>query len=256
MIWISLAGCGVFDPFEKVKDDLEGLTNPVVALGWVVGVEAPSQPELAPLVASGALVPGTAFNLFVGDATDADQLDESGIDGAQVLLDAGAESAEAAPQGDGLYAIEPGPDSPPYDAGASWVATIDLGDAEAHALTFALPPAADLTIDPMHAAGTPISLDLTGQDFHAALVVVLDVVSGDPTYSNEPTSAEEVFELLQSREPLTTATIPGEAFPGPGTYAIGIAGMRRGEDDTLEGVNTALSRGMAGTTKFFPILVP
>lgn len=255
MIAVQLVGCVLVDSFSKVKDDLQGLTSPVVAEGWVLGVEEPTQPELQPLLDAALVEPGTAFSLFLADATDAGAMDESGLDDARVILDAGAVAREAPGQGDGLYALEPGPDSPPYDVGAAWVAAIDLGDDTARSVTFALPPAAALDLGRTHPSGADLVLDLTGQGFHAALVVVLDVGGADPTYSNEPTSPEELYDLLRSDAELTTATVPAAAFPGPGTYAVGVAGMRRGDDGSLEGVNSLLSRGMAGQTRFFPLLV-
>jgi hypothetical protein len=249
---VVLAGCSLI---SGIKEDLEGLTSPVVAQGWVLGVEEPDDPLLAPLLESGVVAPGTGVTLFLADATAADQMDESGLAGAAVDLDAGSTSFAVASQGDGLYALEPGPDSPPYDDGAAWVTSIELGDDTTRAVTFRLPPAADLDLDLTHGAGEALALDFADQGFHAALVVVFDVASGDPTYSSEPTSAEDVYELTKNKDPLVAFTVPASAFPEPGTYALGVAGMRRGEDGDLEGVNTLLSRGMAGKMRFFPLLV-
>ena len=113
-----------------------------------------------------------------------------------------------------------------------------------------------LDLGPLHDAGAPLALDLTGQGYQSTLLVVTEVTSGNTTYTSQPESAEELYELTSNPAPVGVVTIPGDAFPGPGTYAVGVAGMLHDTDDDLEGLNTLLSRGMAGKMRIFPIVVP
>lgn len=256
MLLALLGGCFLFDKIEDVGDAIEGLTNPLVAQGIVLGVEEPQQEELQPLVDAGLLVPGTGVTVFLADAADADEMDEAPVAGALVVVDTSDGPVDASEREAGLYSVDPGPESPGYVDGAVWTALADVGDGKPHAIGFPLPPAAVLVLPALHTTNTGLELDLTGQGFHSALVIVTEVTSAQTTYSSEPVSIEDLYSLSSNEQELGVYPLPPEAFPIPGTYALGVAGMQNGTDDDLEGVNTLLSRGMAGKMRFFPIVVP
>ena len=73
---------------------------------------------------------------------------------------------------------------------------------------------------------------------------------GLPTWGNYPTTITDLYNRSLATEPLEVLTIPAEAFPKPGLYALGIAGVVHNTDDQLDGVNKILSRGMSGDMTF------
>jgi hypothetical protein len=259
MFLAALAGCGLIDGLEEdldgVVDDIEGVTATVLGQGFVLGVEEPQQPELQPLVESGVLEPGTGVTLFVADAASADQMEESLVSGATVAVDAPAGRVFADEAEPGVYTIDPVSGELAYVDGERWEILVDLGDGQVRRMGVALPPAADVDAPAFHDAGLPLDLDLTGQGFHSTLLVVTEVTSGSTTYTSQPESAEELYELTKESVEVGIVTVPASAFPGPGTYALGVAGMQHDTDDDLSGLNTILSRGMAGKMRIFPVIV-
>ena len=99
-----------------------------------------------------------------------------------------------------------------------------------------------------------VSVDLTGQDYDGAFVVVVDQ-DGNIVWDNRPEDIRGVYELTRG-EPAGEVAIPAEAFPQVGAYLVGVAGIRTttGRED-LEGMNTVLSTMMAGQLKFEPLVV-
>jgi hypothetical protein len=252
-------GCGWFDKVKEdvdgVVDDIEGATTPILGQGFLLGIESPQQPELQPLVESGVLEPGTGMTLFLADAASADQIEESLVSGAIVAVDTPAGRVSAVESEQGVYTIDPVTGELAYEDGERWTILLDVGDAEIRGMHIDLPPAAEVDLPTFHDAGAPIELDLTGQGFHSTLLVVTDVTTGNTTYTSEPESAEELYELTAQSVEVGVVTVPGSAFPGAGTYALGIAGMQHDTDEDLVGLNTILSRGMAGKMRIFPVIV-
>jgi hypothetical protein len=257
-LFVTMIGCGWFDAVKEdvdgVVDDIEGLTNPLLAQAIVLGVEEPSAPELQPLIDAGVLVPGTGVSLFLADAASADQIEESLVSGAAVVLDTPSVNASVDETEEGVYTVDPVTGQLTYVDDQSWTLFVDIGDGEPHTMRVALPPAVDLDPPQLHDAGLPLDLDLTGQGYASTLIVVTDVATGDTTYTTQPESAEEVYEITSAAELVAIVTVPASAFPRPGTYALGVAGMTKNVDDDIEGMNTLLSGGMAGKMRIFPII--
>jgi hypothetical protein len=119
-----------------------------------------------------------------------------------------------------------------------------------------------LSINSEHAAGTPLSVDLTGQGYNAALAVVIEAESGEVTWSNQPADIAGLYEMTHpngiliggeedfSENHEIIVEIPAEAFADEGYYIIGVAGMVVSNSSSFENVNTALSTVIAGKLRF------
>lgn len=237
-----LPGCAFF---QKAKDTFEGLTNPLVALGFVISVE-PAPSEDVDLT-DAPVQQGTALTVMLADAAQVNDLDEVPVEDADVSL----EGAAATEIDVGIYAIEPGPLT--WDDGATWDLHVGIGDDLATA-AITLPPASTWAPPTSHAPSTDLVVDLTGQDYDSVFVIVIDQ-DGNLTYSNEPETPREIYDFTHGDAELTV-TVPGsEAFPAAGVYLIGVAGMQHTGASDLDEMNTALSTLLAGKMIIHPLPV-
>lgn len=241
---IALTGC------DTLIDTYEGLTNPLVAQGLVLGIAAPDSDQID--LSQTAYGEGTAITVFLADAESADKLEEAPVEGADVSVRGDAFGDVAVGEaGGGTYVLEPGQVT--YADGAVWTVVVDVA-GEVGRANVELPPPAAFTIPQEHTKGEPIDLDFTGKGFTAALIVVLDVESGNVTYSTEPKDIRDVYDLTRGNTELGAVQVPGTAFPEDKVYALGVAGMVHTQADDLESMNTALSSVLAGKMKFYPVI--
>ena len=240
-VLLATSGC---DLVENTQDALDGLTNPLVGLGLVIGVEEPEEVDLA----STGLESGTTFSMFLADAASADDLENAPIDGATVTL----EGIETDPAVDGLYVL--GPDrAPSYVGQAIFDVAIDI-NGEMASGRVRLPDGPDFVAIQGHTPGEGLTIDLTGQGFNAAIVVVIESSSGELTFSNEPETAREVYDLTRGNGDVGAVDVPGTAFPSDNeVYVMGIAGLHHTETSNLDGMNTVISSLSAGQMVFQPV---
>lgn len=247
-ILLSLAGC---EQVQDIKDTVDGLTNPLVVLGLHMGVEAPESDVID--LSETAFAEGASARVFLFDAGDVASLGDTPVTGATVALvsasNAGGFSLED--QGGGTYAAR-GADGLAY-APEEITVDIALDDGDS-SISSVSPDGAEAGIATSHSAGNPMGVDLSGQDFDGVLVVVIDMSNSQLTWSNEPDSVEELYELTHgSGDP--SVEIPGEAFELPGIYAVGVAGTVNAEVEDMVEVNTGLSSLVAGKWRFYPVEV-
>jgi len=251
LLLLALPGCAFF---SKAKDTFEGMTNPLVALGLVVSVQ-PADSSGNMDLSNSQMQDGTALTAFLADAAKVNDLNNAPVTGADVTCN----GATASDLGQGLYGIEPG--TLTYQAGATWDVEARIGNGTA-AASLTLPQASTWT--PPCAtgsgstctwtAGDDMTVDLSGQDYDSVLVAVMDLNSGDITWSNRPTDARGVYDFTHRSDASLTVTIPGsQAFPSESVYAVGVAGMvHTGASDLVE-MNTVLSTFMAGKMLVYPV---
>ena len=96
-------------------------------------------------------------------------------------------------------------------------------------------------------------IDLSSQEYDQVLVVVFDVGSGQVTFSNEPRDVMELYEFSTADDAGAGLTIPASAFPDESIYAVGVAGLVKGDSVNFSSMNTALSSLQAGKLKFYPV---
>jgi hypothetical protein len=227
---LMTAGCGLFD---KGKDLIDGLTNPLVAQAIVLGAQLPQ--DAGDIDFPAEFADGVTVSIFLADAADVADLENAPIGGAAVTVEQ-TTIPEVQP---GAYALEPD---------ATWEIAVTIGGSSSHA-DVDLPPPADFTPPAQHSANTPLTVDFTGQEFDGALLVVVDQ-DGAITFDNRPADIRDVYNLTRGEAP-GVIEIPASAFPAAGAYAVGVAGIRSTSgNDRMDGMNTVLSSAMAGQLVF------
>jgi len=237
---MSIAAC---DLFQDAKDTIDGITDPLVAQAVILGVDTSDvDPEL---LEAADFETGVAVSVFLADAKSVNDIDNAPIGGASVHVN----EALVPEVGDGAYLLES--NEMQYTAGQSWTMhALIAGDGSSGSVV--LPPPINVTVPETHNANTPMNLTITNQDFHAVVGLVVEVESGEVTWSNEPEDIRDVYDLATGSGDTSALLIPAEAFPRVGGYVIGITGLERGEGETLDNMNTALSAIMAGKMRLLP----
>ena len=246
---------------SKLQDDLSELTNSFVLAGFHLGAEAfsdeaflsPEQTE--ELMASS--VQSLAF-LLEGDLTG---LETSGpIVGAELNVSSGSTSTTLAEQEAGLYTSSAS--ELEYAPGQEVIFQSSYGGVE-RSISVLQPSAPEYDLPESHAQSAELTIDLSGQGFDSALIVVSDISSGELTYSNEPTGFDEIYSMTHTSTDengeqieVSEVTIPANAFPNEGAYLIGVAGLSNSDPDTMVEMNIALSSLSAGQFGFDVVCVP
>lgn len=241
-----LAGC---EAINALKDDVEGLTNPLVVQGMYLGV---GEPE------AGVDLGGTDFDkaaqatVLLADAASVDDLENAPVTGAAVSLRSETGGSVAlGDEGGGKYAAS-SDDGLVYAGGEQIALAIETDVLSKVAIV--APPEPDAGLPDTHAAGEPLVVDLAGQGFDMALVVVVDGASGEVTFSNEPADIRELYDFTHG-DGTTRVEIPGGAFGRSSVYAVGVAGLNAASADDFEELNTALSAFLAGKFRFYALTV-
>jgi hypothetical protein len=250
---IGLAGC---DKLIEIQDTVEGITERFVVEGIYLGVEQPDDVDLSETAFAGA-----RLTAFLADASQISEIEQAPIEStALILMSPGnGGSVPMVDAGGGKYELTRD-DGLEYVSGEEISLTSTYGDMD-RSISVDVPPAAALDIDPEHSTGTPMAVDLSGQGFDAALAVVIDVETGEVTWSNEPGDISALYDMthpdgivLGGSETTSDDTlvieIPAKAFPNESYYIVGVAGMVVSDPGTFENVNTALSTVMAGKLRF------
>ncbi|NCG19761.1 MAG: hypothetical protein GWP91_12200 [Rhodobacterales bacterium] len=254
VVLMTLGGCGIIQSAQEqvdgIKDVIEGLTNPLVSQGLILGVQEPEDQSVADILANSEFDSGTNVSIFLADASSASAAADAPVSDAVVTI-LGTDTLNVLEESPGLYATPPTSNTLPYAAGDSWeVQVVIEGMEDMSSISVTLPPAAQLNIPLDHAPLTAMILDFTDQEFDSAFVVVINQ-DGAITFTNEPTDISDVLAITQGAEPITQVEIPADAFPAEGLYAIGVAGMDHSLRLDVQNMNTALSTLMAGKMEFY-----
>jgi hypothetical protein len=247
-----LSGCVLFPEFMALQEKLDGLMNPLIAQGMVVGVEESESESVSELMALTSLEPGTSVSIFLADAEDADNAEDAPVNGARVKVD--RVRAVEATEG-GTYVVSP-EDGLPYADGETWHVDIDRfsDQSEVSSLSVMLPPGADVDLPEFHDPYASLTLDLAGQGFTAVMVVVINQY-GFITHDSQPETVTDLVVFAKSDEEIDSYVIPGDAFAEEGAYAVGVAGLNHSDPSSIENLNTFASTVMAGKIRFQPLAV-
>jgi hypothetical protein len=282
MLLLSLSmftGCdNLKDQLKDIQDEYSDITNTFVAAGTILGVEEPDfndfmqeelclEPDSFPIDSS-MYEQGNQALVFLAQAElSADINDSQPVTGASITI-----SSDNGDISDIM--MEEGEIDGQYSAGAeqgleyssSVVSfTIDSGAEEKHTLSVDAPPAATLDSVPReNAVDNPVSVDLVGQGFHSALMMVINVETGDMSFDNLPQEVEDMYSLAhpegallgEETPEIESIELPGSAFPEDGLYAVGVAGLRAAGSDNMNNINLLLSGMIAGKFSFTPVCVP
>jgi hypothetical protein len=251
---LTLVGC---DALNKARDTIDGLLEPVVVQGIVLGLEPPQNQQLQELLDQSEFQSGTTATIFMADAKEVAEIENAPITGATVSLLGPGAGVTLGEIDAGVYGLAPGADPLEYASGETRELESVRGSGDSQQVSTAqvqLPPAQDFSaeIPEEHDVNTPIELDFTGLPYDSALVLVLDD-EGNVTYSNEPTTIKEVYDFTQGSTELGVVTIPAEAFPDEGVFMVGVAGMVNTDPADLSEMNTGLSSVVSGLMKTYAV---
>jgi hypothetical protein len=246
LVALAASGCAWF---KKAKDTVEGALEPIVAVGFVIRVDPFEDPALADMELD--LEVGVAGTVFLADARDVADLENSPVDGATLEATACDQMAEMGEVESGTYLLEPGSQ---LDGCAQTALEITRTDSDpATVLPITIPPAPAFIIPRDHTAGTPIDLPFADTDFESALVVVIDGSTGDVTFSNEPEGITETYQFIKGTGEVTNITIPGEAFREDTVHAVIVTGLVSTPNSQLVEANTVLSTIAGGRTRVYAV---
>jgi hypothetical protein len=108
------------------------------------------------------------------------------------------------------------------------------------------PDAPDSEVPSYLSPRTPYVVDLSDQDYDNLIVAVYDINRSKLTWDNLPETVEDTYTFTHAPERVTTQEIPGDAFPGEGSFLVGVAGMELADPNSFSGINQTLSAFMAG----------
>lgn len=233
---LGLSACDL----EQAQATWGGLTNPLVAQGLVIGVEAPSSDQVD--LSGTGFEEGTTATVFLADARSVDDLEQAPVGGANVTLGGVAFSEVTA----GSYALDPTAGFT-YNAGGTGRLVMDL-DGDTASATVPMPAPIDVNVPSDHSANTALTLNMAGKPYHAALVVVIDAQTGAVEWTNKPDTIRGVYDMTRG-DAVADVEIPAATF-GQSVYAVGVAGLKHTTSDQLDGMNTAISSVLAGKMQF------
>jgi hypothetical protein len=243
LLFALLTGCS---QIEDVKDAVNGLTNPLVFEGLVIGVAPPSDDRID--------LTGTEFSsgafaaMELADCADVADLANAPVTGAVVqFLSDETGGVTLHDDGGGSYTADSG-DGLVYTAGADATVKAKVGDDES-SVRLPLPPIPTVDIPESAAPNQSLGINLTGQAFDNVLVVVIDGATGETTFDNRPDSIEDVYNLTHGSGSLAVE-IPGGAFADESVYFVGVAGLTNAASADIENANTVLSAFMGGRLAF------
>ncbi len=282
MLFLTLSmftGCDKLkDQLKDIQDEYSDITNTFVAAGTILGVEEPDfndfmqeelciDPETLPIDSS-MYEQGNQALVFLAQAElSADINDSQPVTGAEISIssDNGDISGVMMEEGEVPGQYSAGAEQGLEYSNSIVTFTIDSGAEEAHTLSVDAPPAASMDSIPReNDVENPVTVDLVGQGFHSALMMVINVETGEMSYDNLPQEVEEMYYLAHPEGALLgeetpevdSVELPGSAFPESGLYAVGVAGLRAAGSDDMDNINLLLSGMIGGKFAFTPVCVP
>jgi hypothetical protein len=241
-------GCGSL--FEDIRDDVNGLLNPTVAIGAFTRLDPPSSSAID--LETLGLEAGLAGTVFLADAKQVSDLENAPIRGAVLEVSGCGQTVVMEEDASGAYLILPGTplDSCPSDL---TLTRTDNPDATTQ-IPLEFPAAPSWTLPETWRPGDPnIVIPVSASPFDSALALLADATTGDITYSNEPEDVMGYYEFLTGTGAREDITFTAAEMRVDTIMAAGLTGLVRVPNANMADVNTALSVVDVGRTKLYPI---
>jgi len=252
MLFTLIALIGGCDLLSDIQEELDGLTNPLVGQGIMIGIDTPDDPTLRQAIEGTEWENGGAIEIFLADATSIDNMADAPVIGAIVKATVGSnDPIRLIEESDGAYSAF-SEDGLIYEEGEEVTVSVNLAGGPALFSTI-LPRAPDLDIPAQHTQGEKLILDLTEYAYENVLALVINVQTQAVVWSNEPTTPQEIYDFTHASSFVDRLEIPGTAFSNQGVYAVGIAGLVVGDAEGFDNMNTLLSSIMTGKMSLFPV---
>ncbi len=240
-----MLGCA---DIAKLQNLSTTVANPLVMVGAYIGIDPPGDPSLD--MSNTEFSVTAAVTTILANATSAADMSKSPVTGVsatwssptngQVDLSEGSQGDYEATSDNGIK----------YTDGE--IVTISVDSDGAHSASVLSPPPAQFSIDPNHTTGVGVTVDLSGQDYDSAFVVVYDVLNGAITYDNRPKNIADIYNWTHGGG-TTVVTIPGDAFGSESIYGLGVAGMKHSDPTEFSDTNTLLSTYACGKFEFYGV---
>ena len=229
-------GCQLF---EDIKDVVDDLTQPVLMQVVYVGLEEPDPDDGIDLGGTD-LSAGSTINAYIYDV-DIATGGNPGLGAAVTLVSESLSSVGLAEDGGGAYSADgaDGLDYRPLDE----VEVIADYAGVRRRIAMRTPNPASVAIPEDHTPGVAISVDMRGQGFDNAFLLVIDLLSdsGKPAWESEidPTEPKDPDNLIQ--------TIPGSVFDTESLFLVGVVGLKSADSADFAEIQPLGSGMMAGT---------
>jgi len=243
-------GCG---RLADLRDKVAELTNDFLAEGLVTGVVPPEDPALAEALAGTELGSGAVASLFLNTMGGTANFGAPINDATVAAYGEGFERAGLLGIGGGEYRAT-GEDGLLYVSGGEVEVMVDEPGGR-HWLRATLPMAPRLNLPDTLAPGAVLPINAEGQGFDGLLITVVSILTGEVTYSSEPSTVNELYDITRGESGILALDLPASAFPAEGAYGVGVAGLLAADVERFEDVNPALTNLLAGQFHFKVICV-
>lgn len=241
---LSLAACDRLDTVGAT-------VSPVVVQGIFLGAEIP---EGLDLEGSELMDYSAACTVYLASLTDPAEVEQAPLEGERVQFRSGETgSLDLADAGEGKYVGTAG-DGLVYAPGDT-ASVRALVDDEPVVLSVRPPEAPEVDLPGSWTALEDLRLDLSGENYQNVLAAVYNLDQGRLTFDNLPDTVDETYAFTHPESPTESLIIPGESWKKPGTYVVGVAGMKMADPEEYEGVNTTVSAFMAGMVSLHFLVV-
>lgn len=229
----------------------EDLVSPVVAQGLYLGLDLPDGVDFE---GTDILEYSAACTLFLAYLSDPSDLASSPVEGAGVAFESDDNGRlELDEAGDGKYLVTAA-EGLNYEPGDGAQVNVIVQGEAAH-LSVNPPEAPTLDLPTTHSVGASLDIDISGQGYDGVIAAAYNVTRNNLTWTNLPEEVDEIYAFTHPEEPQEAIRIPAEAFPGKGSFVVGVAGMELADPSRFDGVNTSISAFMAGEFALFFMVV-
>ncbi len=231
--------------FNKLKNTVDDVTNPLVMVGAFIGIEQPADPNMN--MEGTEFAGGAVVTTVLADASSVTDMADHPVGGASATFRSESNGTIDLVEGEaGAYGANSA-DGLKYTEGETAKISVDWDGA--HSVSIDAPRPATFTIPETHTQGQGATVDLSDQDYDSVFVVVYDVLNQEITYDNRPTDIVAIYNWTHGVGTVVV-DIPGDAFGAQSIYALGVAGLRHSDEGDFTDTNTLLSTFASGKFTF------
>jgi hypothetical protein len=243
---VALAGC---DLFRDIKEDIDGVIDPTVAVGVFTLLEPPETDEVD--LADLGLTQGLTGTLFLADARDVNDLASAPITGADLEVTGCGQTVMMDESASGTYTLSPGT---ALDTCTELITVTRTDSEKATVIPLTFPAAPTWTLpNTWRATDGDFVIPVSESDYDSALAVVMDASTADVTFSNEPSGVREYYEFLTGTGDIADITLTDAQMREDTVMAMLLTGLVKLRNVDMEEVNTALSIVDVGRTRLYAV---